>query len=119
MTVKQGKSDRDRSPDGSTYSNSDRSDIEISETSEVDEDFQQSHDKTKQKKSHTSLNNNIQTGYLDCGLCSQRHKPGQCVMIERSENLAEYRGMLVLHADDEPWDARVCITLPPFNASNF
>lgn len=29
-------------------------------------------------------------------------------MTERSENLAEYREMILLHHDDEPWEARVC-----------
>jgi hypothetical protein len=27
-------------------------------------------------------------------------------MVDRSENLAEYREMLILHADDEPWEER-------------
>ncbi|RDB29203.1 Chromatin remodeling factor mit1 [Hypsizygus marmoreus] len=43
-----------------------------------------------------------------CGLCARKHGdgPGECVMMDRSENLAEYREMLLLHADDEPWDQR-------------
>ena len=43
----------------------------------------------------------------DCGLCGQSHESGQCLMVDRSENLAEYREMLILHADDEPWEERV------------
>ncbi|KAG5353235.1 hypothetical protein C0989_009198 [Termitomyces sp. Mn162] len=43
-----------------------------------------------------------------CGLCGTRHGdgPGECVMTEKSENLAEFREMLMLHADDEPWEQR-------------
>ncbi|KAG6854234.1 hypothetical protein C0991_009252 [Blastosporella zonata] len=41
-----------------------------------------------------------------CGLCGRGHGPGECVMIEKSENLAEYREMLLLHAEDEPWEER-------------
>ncbi|THV06013.1 hypothetical protein K435DRAFT_744240 [Dendrothele bispora CBS 962.96] len=41
-----------------------------------------------------------------CGLCNQQHGEGQCSMTESSENLVEYREMLLLHADDEPWETR-------------
>ena len=43
-----------------------------------------------------------------CGLCARMHGegPGECVMTDRSENLAEFREMLLLHADDEPWEQR-------------
>ncbi|KAF5384826.1 hypothetical protein D9615_001372 [Tricholomella constricta] len=53
---------------------------------------------------HNSRSHNIQY----CGLCGGRHGdgPGECVMTERSENLAEFREMLLLHADDEPWERR-------------
>ena len=44
---------------------------------------------------------------IDCGLCGDRHGSGECLMVDRSENLAEYREMLILHTDDEPWEERV------------
>ena len=44
---------------------------------------------------------------INCGLCGHRHGFGECLMVDRSENLAEYREMLILHADDEPWEERV------------
>lgn len=48
-----------------------------------------------------------------CGLCGRRHddRPGECLMTEKSENLAEFREMLILHADDEPLELRVDFTL--------
>jgi chromodomain-helicase-DNA-binding protein 4 len=44
-----------------------------------------------------------------CGLCAMSHAdgPGQCFMTDKSEHLAEFREMLLLHADDEPWEQRV------------
>jgi hypothetical protein len=33
--------------------------------------------------------------------------PGECFMTDQSEHLAEFREMLLLHADDEPWEQRV------------
>ncbi|KLO20752.1 hypothetical protein SCHPADRAFT_816295 [Schizopora paradoxa] len=47
------------------------------------------------------------TGPRECGLCHSTHGPGGCLMTQTSENLVEYRMMLVTHADDEPWDDRV------------
>ncbi|KDQ63375.1 hypothetical protein JAAARDRAFT_169132 [Jaapia argillacea MUCL 33604] len=41
-----------------------------------------------------------------CGLCGSVHGPGFCYMTESSENLAEYRQMLLVHADDEPIEDR-------------
>lgn len=43
----------------------------------------------------------------DCTLCGERHGAGQCLMVNESENLAEYRLMLIANADDEPWEERV------------
>ncbi|KAF8167730.1 SNF2 family N-terminal domain-containing protein [Crassisporium funariophilum] len=54
----------------------------------------------------SSVKENGQQHEIDCGLCGQRHASGQCRMVDRSENLAEYREMLILHADDEPWEER-------------
>ncbi|KAF8898923.1 SNF2 family N-terminal domain-containing protein [Infundibulicybe gibba] len=43
-----------------------------------------------------------------CGLCGTWHDAGgnKCAMTEHSGNLAEYREMLLLHAEDEPWEQR-------------
>ncbi|KAJ3911523.1 P-loop containing nucleoside triphosphate hydrolase protein [Lentinula edodes] len=41
-----------------------------------------------------------------CGLCSQLHGPGNCPMTESSENLVEYREMLVMHVEDESYETR-------------
>lgn len=56
---------------------------------------------------HNTGHTGQQQPTIDCGLCGDRHGPGQCLMVDRSENLAEYREMLILHADDEPWEERV------------
>ncbi|KAG7099004.1 hypothetical protein E1B28_000889 [Marasmius oreades] len=43
-----------------------------------------------------------------CGLCGQSHATdGYCAMTDSSQNLAEFREMLILHADDEPYEQRV------------
>lgn len=44
-----------------------------------------------------------------CGLCGQQHRAQACIMVKSSENLAEYRYMLIVHADDEPLEQRVCV----------
>ncbi|KAF5374945.1 hypothetical protein D9758_000456 [Tetrapyrgos nigripes] len=41
-----------------------------------------------------------------CNLCEQYHGDGECSMLESSENLVEYREMLMLHAEDESWENR-------------
>jgi len=95
--------------DGSVYSGSEH----ISEISDdddddgVDDDFTMNIDSNRQKaKAKAEAQREDDT--VDCGLCGQCHGPGQCLMMDRSENLAEYREMLILHADDEPWEERVC-----------
>jgi chromodomain-helicase-DNA-binding protein 4 len=49
-----------------------------------------------------------------CSLCGIGHGDGACYMTESSENLAEYRQMLILHADDEPMEDRVLICAFPY-----
>ena len=44
---------------------------------------------------------------MKCGLCAQVHGLGECFMTDKPEYLAEYREMLILHANDEPWETRV------------
>lgn len=43
---------------------------------------------------------------LECGLCGRDHGMKECLMTDNSQNLAEYRLMLIMHADDEPWEER-------------
>lgn len=62
---------------------------------------------TTKNNSLTFYNTGQQQLTIDCGLCGDRHGSGECLMVDRSENLAEYREMLILHADDEPWEERV------------
>ena len=70
----------------------------------LDGDFEMNLDNSRNKsKAKAKLDSNL----IDCGLCGQLHASGECQMIDRSENLAEYREMLILHADDEPWEERV------------
>jgi hypothetical protein len=59
------------------------------------------------KNNPLSSHNTGQEPTIDCGLCGDRHGSGQCLMVDSSENLAEYREMLILHTDDEPWEERV------------
>ncbi|KAJ7487418.1 SNF2 family DNA-dependent ATPase [Mycena galericulata] len=44
-----------------------------------------------------------------CTLCGLRHgdQLGECMMTEKSEHLAEFREMLILHPDDEPLEKRL------------
>ncbi|KAJ7786129.1 SNF2 family DNA-dependent ATPase [Mycena metata] len=44
-----------------------------------------------------------------CTLCRNHHgdQLGECMMTEKSEHLAEFREMLILHPDDEPLEKRL------------
>ncbi|KAJ3555472.1 hypothetical protein NP233_g12200 [Leucocoprinus birnbaumii] len=42
----------------------------------------------------------------ECGLCGHRHGEGKCYMTHSSENLRDFREILILHTDDEPWEVR-------------
>lgn len=44
---------------------------------------------------------------INCGLCGGKHGIKMCLMTDESANLVEYRSMLILHAEDEPWEERV------------
>ncbi len=64
--------------------------------------------KPKETGPFTPIQNTVDT----CGLCGKRHgdRLGECAMTDKSENLAEFREMLILHADDEPFEERVCFS---------
>ena len=42
-----------------------------------------------------------------CGLCGLSHPEAACFMTESSENLAQYRNILLTHAGDEALEERV------------
>ncbi|KAF4623265.1 hypothetical protein D9613_002145 [Agrocybe pediades] len=94
--------------DGSMYSGSEHvSEISDDDDDPVDEDFKMIIDPNpNRQKGKAKADTRRNDDSADCGLCGQRHGPGQCLMMDRSENLAEYREMLILHADDEPWEER-------------
>ncbi|PPQ64493.1 hypothetical protein CVT26_002032 [Gymnopilus dilepis] len=107
-TPKHQKKTTTRSPgsDGSSYLGSDGNISDGSASGDdpmLDGDFEMNLDSSRNKsKAKAKLDSNL----IDCGLCGQLHASGECQMIDRSENLAEYREMLILHADDEPWEER-------------
>jgi len=104
-----------KSDDGSAWglSNKDSDSESDSDNDQemIDDDFTVSEVvNPRLKPTHNPLGpiqNTVSGPVNDCGLCGQRHSAGDCSMVERSENLAEYREMLILHADDEPWESRV------------
>ncbi|KAF7306761.1 SNF2 family DNA-dependent ATPase [Mycena indigotica] len=57
----------------------------------------------------STIDNVAVTGEPPCSLCGLRHanQLGACLMTEKSEHLAEFREMLILHPDDEPLDKRL------------
>jgi chromodomain-helicase-DNA-binding protein 4 len=65
----------------------------------------------KLPKSRSRYTKTIDSEY--CGLCRRWHgdKLGDCPMTQKSEYLAEYRQMLMLHADDESDELRVCLSI--------
>jgi hypothetical protein len=85
---------------------SEYSDVGGDSDQDVDDDFVGVEEKWTNKPL-LPIQNTVQPTLSDCGLCGQRHHGGSCVMVARSENLAEYREMLIFHADDEPWEERV------------
>ncbi|KAG6821361.1 hypothetical protein H0H93_014158 [Arthromyces matolae] len=78
---------------------------------EVEHDaFEPSQPKMKKSQPSGRLPPSILTaGAPLCGLCGTNHGdgPGECVMTEKSENLAEFREMLILHAEEETWEDRI------------
>lgn len=120
-TLNNNKRTRSEGSNDSVYSNSEDGDDDDSDDAMADGDFAIT---TKSKLPQVSLaqvsdiakNNPLtssshnveqQQPTIDCGLCGYRHGFGECLMVDRSANLAEYREMLILHADDEPWEERV------------
>lgn len=46
-----------------------------------------------------------------CSLCGLEHDDGACYMTDNSENLVQYREIMMLHASDEPLEMRVSFWL--------
>jgi FlaA1/EpsC-like NDP-sugar epimerase len=77
----------------------------------------------KPRKSKKKERNGMENGPLapiqnltnqePCTLCGLRHgdRLGECMMTEKSEHLAEFREMLILHPEDEPLEKRVRVTI--------
>jgi hypothetical protein len=59
---------------------------------------------------HSDYNDGDDEETEHCGLCGMIHGEGTCSMTEKSENLAEYRKMLLTHEGDEPLEERVCFS---------
>ncbi|KAJ4485941.1 SNF2 family DNA-dependent ATPase [Lentinula aciculospora] len=71
----------------------------------VEEEFESP--KSKKAKSKGILSDPFpSTNVSLCGLCGQIHGPGNCQMTESSENLIEYREMLIMHTEDESYEER-------------
>jgi hypothetical protein len=98
---------KSRSPSFSEYS-----DVGGYSDQDIDDDFVEVEEKWN--KPLLPIQNAVQPTLSDCGLCGQRHHDGSCAMVAGSENLAEYREMLIFHADDEPWEERVGLMLIRF-----
>lgn len=125
------KGGKDTVSDASDYNSPEGTDNETSasgsEGEPEDDDFMMSIDKKKGKgKKRANLADPVDSAethgvnevnerdiepeeedIIACGLCGSRHGVKQCPMTDSSQNLAEYREMLILHADDEPWEERV------------
>ncbi|KAG6818079.1 hypothetical protein H0H87_009234 [Tephrocybe sp. NHM501043] len=110
-SIKPGKSG---TSEGSGYvaSEIEESDTEVSSGDVEDGSFEPSQPRPKksllQPMPLVPIHNSEPPLVQYCGLCGKRHGEGlgQCVMTDKSEYLAEYREMLLLHADDEPWEER-------------
>ncbi|KAJ6604478.1 SNF2 family DNA-dependent ATPase [Mycena vulgaris] len=103
--------------DDSAYGNSSAgSDDEIADGSStvVDALNEAGKRSRKLKRKATDINGPLSPiqnfGNLEpCTLCGLRHgdKMGECVMTDKSEHLAEFREMLILHPEDEPLEKRL------------
>lgn len=90
-----------------------------SEVDAVEEDLL-APDKSKKGKSRATLATPFPVNAASgaCGLCGQSHGPGNCPMTEASENLVEYREMLIMHAGDETYEHRVSYSLHSLDNSS-
>lgn len=115
MDAKARQKSKSNASEGSAYFGSDHdgsinSDSDIDD--HIDDDFVMNVDsgrpqgKSKQDNDLYSIQAVEIDGAVPCGLCGQNHA-GVCPVTDSSEYLAEYREMLILHADDEPWEERV------------
>ncbi|KAF5388487.1 hypothetical protein D9757_004581 [Collybiopsis confluens] len=63
-------------------------------------------EKNKKGKAKANPQVSMNTGPQACGLCGQLHGSNNCPMTESSENLVEYREMLIMYTQDESYEHR-------------
>lgn len=85
----------------------------VEEDAMEDDDFLVAQEKGKKGKFKVDLHAPTNIGPQTCGLCGQLHGPNNCPMTEASENLVEYREMLIMHTQDESYEQRVGSCLAP------
>ncbi|KAF9006267.1 hypothetical protein BDZ89DRAFT_1120273 [Hymenopellis radicata] len=101
-----GKKPSASSDEESDFAGSDPHPEDYDDSSDDDAPGRDSHSKAEEgQTAHQIQNVHVE----NCGLCGSRHGDGEaeCPMTEDSANLAEYRQMLLLNADDEPIEDRV------------
>ncbi|KAF9076104.1 hypothetical protein BDP27DRAFT_1313905 [Rhodocollybia butyracea] len=96
---------KSRSSDGDSVFDSEHI-SDASDTSEADDDIvdKELEELTKSNKKGKSK----AATPTECGLCGLNHPPGpgNCAMTDSSENLVEYRQMLIMHTQDESYEQR-------------
>ncbi|KAJ7630765.1 SNF2 family DNA-dependent ATPase [Roridomyces roridus] len=113
--AKKASSSRGASQEGSAYGGADDDDSVSDSDSDIDAasavaDAINDLEKPRKRKANDP-NGPLASSQAQepCSLCGVRHgsQLGECVMTEKSEHLAEFREMLILHADDEPLEKRL------------
>ncbi|KAL0580814.1 hypothetical protein V5O48_001190 [Marasmius crinis-equi] len=104
-SIKKSKKKRPESDGDSAYNGSEAAAESDSNTSESDE----YEDRTfKPNITTNGAASRASEPKEPCGLCGQYHTDdSDCVMTDKSENLAEFREMLITNAGDESWDERI------------
>jgi len=93
----------------SSPNSSDGSDASMGELEEVrnlvlDDQPPNAKSMSKKKTKHRDFRSDSELSV--CGLCGQIHPDEGCYMTESSQNLAEYRALLLSNTDHESWDER-------------
>jgi hypothetical protein len=109
------KGPQEEQSDDSAYGNSDSEDDIVDGSSAVADALNEAGKKPRKlKRKAPEINGPLSSiqnfSNLDpCTLCGLRHgdQLGECMMTEKSEHLAEFREMLILHPEDEPLEKRV------------
>uniref|UniRef100_A0A0W0FGI3 Putative SNF2 family DNA-dependent ATPase n=1 Tax=Moniliophthora roreri TaxID=221103 RepID=A0A0W0FGI3_MONRR len=118
VPMKLKKSKKSRSSDGgSVYHGSQGDDVSDSDSEDEGDPEYKERPRTNPANIPTPMNGLVNGVHIPsvasvtqapCGLCGQVHDDSEgCMMLEKSENLAEFREMLIMHSEDEPWEQRV------------